>query len=152
MTKLSEEIVHQLNVRFGVVGRPHIKDDYSESPCLGWAVYDKEFITIGWDDDLIVTLMDTRDFLRDEPVFAYIGRTPWKTTFVDPDRLFPSNYVFGIIVAPVTEQFDILHIEETSGMRYWLDIDDIIEKLRYFNEEFGIDILSASMTGVLFKV
>ena len=152
MKPLSEAIVRKLNERLGVEGRLHVKGDFSASPCYGWAVYDKEFITIGWDEDLIATLMDIRDFLKNDPVFAYIGLTPWKTAYADPDRLYRSNHVFGIIVAPVTGQFDILRIEETSGMRYELDTEDIVEKLRYFDREFGIDILEANMSGVFFKV
>jgi hypothetical protein len=152
MDALSENIIRKLNAKFGVEGHPHMKGDYSDSPCFGWAVYDKEFVTIGWDDDLIETLMETRDFLKDDPVFAYFGLTPWKTAYIDPDRTYLSDHVFGIIVAPVTNQFDVLRIEETAGMNFELDTDDIIEKLQYFDQEFGIDILSASMIGVNFKV
>ena len=150
---LSEEIIKKLNNKFGEEGQPVLNEDGSPSHVYGWAVNEREFLHIGWDDDLIAILLEFRNFLSNDPVFAYIGVTPWKSVFIDPERLHSTTmFVFGIHVATFTNQLDLLRIMKTYGNNAMLDTEDIIEKLEYFDQEFGIDIISASLDGVSFLV
>lgn len=55
-----------------------------------------------------------------------------------------------IVVLPTTSQFDILRIEQTSGMRYGFDIEDIIKELSEIDTKFGVDIIGASFDDVEF--
>ena len=141
MESLSEEIVEKLNTKFGVKGQRHSRDDFTETPCFEWPLIDNNNFLFGWDEYLIAKLYEVRDLLKGDPVFAYFS-------------VISSNFGGGpgFVVAPVVDQFDILRIEETGGNNVWLDTDDIIEKLRFFDQEFGVDILSANGSGVLFKV
>jgi hypothetical protein len=55
-----------------------------------------------------------------------------------------------IVVAPTTDQFEILRYERTDGANYDIWTEDIIEKLKTLDEEFGIEITGATIAGVEF--
>ena len=57
-----------------------------------------------------------------------------------------------IVVAPTTDQFDILWYERTDGINYGLQTADIIEKLKVLDGEYGIDIIGAGSAGVEFRL
>ncbi len=57
-----------------------------------------------------------------------------------------------IVVAPTTNQFDILRIEGTDGANYDLDTEDVIEKLTELDEKYGIDVTGATSDSVQFRL
>jgi hypothetical protein len=87
-------------------------------------------------------LKQVRALLQGEPVIAYRAGIEWEG--------MPSITYDTIVVAPTTDQFDILRYEQTNGANYELQTEDIIEKLKMADEKYGIDITGADSAGVEF--
>jgi hypothetical protein len=87
------------------------------------------------------TLKRIRKILQDEPVVVYRTGIEWEGIPPNDDT---------IVVAPTTDQFDILRYERTDGANYGLQTEDVIEKLKEVNAKYGIDIVGAGIGGVEF--
>ena len=61
-----------------------------------------------------------------------------------------SNYVAGLnlVIIDSSDVFDILHVEQTEGGNYDLDNEAIIAQLKNWEEQYGLQILKASSSGV----
>ncbi len=55
-----------------------------------------------------------------------------------------------LVVAPTLDQYEVLRYEYTNGSNYGFDTEDVINKLKSIDEEFGIDIIGAAFDGVDF--
>jgi hypothetical protein len=84
-----------------------------------------------------------RELLKDEPVIVYRGNLGAETSV-------EVGFASLLVVAPTIDQFDILRIEHTDGANYGWDTEKIIEKLKEFDKEFGVDIVGASCCAVEF--
>jgi len=84
-----------------------------------------------------------RELLKDEPVIVYRGD-------LGAEGSVEIGTASLLVVAPTIDQFDILRIEHTDGVNYGWDTEKIIEKLKEFDSEFGIDIVGASCCAVEF--
>lgn len=82
------------------------------------------------------TLGKVRELLQDEPVIAY-------QYYIQEPEL-PG----AIIATATTDQFDILRIARTDAANYGLGTEDVIEKLKVLDEQYGIDITSAGSDGL----
>ncbi|HLY24737.1 MAG TPA: DUF4253 domain-containing protein [Aggregatilineales bacterium] len=62
--------------------------------------------------------------------------------------------VYGevIVVAPTTNQFDILRIERTDAANYHLDTEAVIMKLKALDNDLGIDLIGATGDSVEFRL
>lgn len=80
-----------------------------------------------------ISLEKIRTMLQGEQVIAYWGGTWWE-----------GNIPASIVVAPTTDQFEILNIEQTSGVNYGVLNNDIVSQMQTLDEKYGIDIVGAS--------
>jgi hypothetical protein len=88
-------------------------------------------------------LWEARELLKDEPVIAYRALSgTWMGIDVSVTGL--------LVIAPVTDQYDILRIEQTNAANYGSGTEDIIAKLKELDTEFGIDIIGAGFDAVEF--
>ncbi|WP_013627101.1 DUF4253 domain-containing protein [Rubinisphaera brasiliensis] len=55
-----------------------------------------------------------------------------------------------IVVANGNSQFDILRIARSDAINYGMETDDLIKKLRVYDDEFGIDIFHAETDTIEF--
>lgn len=85
-----------------------------------------------------------RILLLDSPVFAYKSEISWAGP--------TSNTFRFIVVAPTTNQFELLRIERTDGANYGLSTEDIILKMKDLDLKVGIDIQGVTSDGVEFKL
>lgn len=109
---------------------PEIKESLSSHPFFGS------------DQKMDSLLRRVRKLLLNDPVTVYKGDLGWLgVNLTTSDR---------IVVAPTTDQFDILRFERTDGANYDLMTEDIIEKLKTLDEKYGIDIVGASCGSVEF--
>lgn len=77
-----------------------------------------------------------RKLIQSFPVYGY--RTYRPTTS------FTGFSFESIVVAPTTDQFEILRIEQTAGTNYGLRTEDLIARLKLLDRLYGIDITGAS--------
>ena len=87
------------------------------------------------------TLKKVRTLLQYDPVIAYWGGTWWEGSIPDV-----------VVIAPITDQFEILKIEQTSGVNYGVLNDDVISRMQTLNEKYGIDIIGASPDSLDFEL
>jgi len=78
------------------------------------------------------------------PVVAYKGDLDWVGV---NETMF--NY---IVVAPITDQFEILRIERTYANNHDLTTEQIITRLKHIDDLYGIDITGASSSVVEFTL
>jgi hypothetical protein len=90
-------------------------------------------------------LKKVRDLLHDDSVIVY-------TNTIGCEKGFEPSSPSSFIVAPTTNQFDILRYENTNGGNYDLDTEDVIKQLMVLDEKFGIDIIGAGFDGVAFML
>lgn len=87
------------------------------------------------------TLKKVRALLKHDPVIAYWGGTWWEGSIPDV-----------VVIAPITDQFEILKIEQTSGVNYGVLNDDVVSRMQTLDAKYGIDIMGASPDSVDFKL
>ncbi len=92
-----------------------------------------------WQQTRKDTLKKVRKLLQNDPVTAYWLELEWE-----------GNIPETIVVAPITDQFEILNIEQTNGANYGIFNEDITSWLKVLDAEFGIDIIGANFSGVDF--
>ena len=85
-------------------------------------------------------LKQVRTLLADDRVTAYRAGIEWEGV--------PSLSYHTIVVASTVDPFDILRIEGTNGANHGLSADDLIEKLKYLDKNYGLDIVGAVYDGV----
>jgi hypothetical protein len=85
------------------------------------------------------TLKKVRKLLQDDSVIAYWLEIEWEGTIPET-----------IVVAPVTDQFAILNIEQTNGVNYGILNEDIVSRLKLLDAEYGIDIIGVNSSGLGF--
>jgi hypothetical protein len=85
---------------------------------------------------------EVRELLKDEPVVAYRANLSWMT--------FDVAFADLLVVAPTTDQYDALRIEETNGANYELGTEDVIEGLKELDTRFGVDVVGADFAVVEF--
>ena len=88
------------------------------------------------------TIDKVKNLLRDEPVIAYRAGIEWDG--------MPSATYETIVVAPTTDQFDILRFEKTDGVNRGLRTEDVIQRLKVLDEHYGIEITGAAISGLEF--
>jgi hypothetical protein len=72
---------------------------------------------------------------QDKPAFAYIGA---KRTWGQHGM----GYTPCIVIAPSSDQFDSLRIEEIADGNCGLDTEDWIREIKSLDEQFGVDIIA----------
>lgn len=75
---------------------------------------------------------------------AFIGTTWW----LGVER----NDGVEIVVGPGTSQFDILRLARSAAGNYDMDTEDLVEKLREYDQRHGIDIFHAETDTVEFTL
>jgi hypothetical protein len=80
-----------------------------------------------------------RVHLRNESVIAFIGHQ----SFYD---------IPYIVIAPTTDQLDIIRIAGTCGPTLGVDHGDVVDELQVIDEQYGIDILGADDRAVVFRL
>jgi hypothetical protein len=86
-------------------------------------------------------LVRLRKKLSGERVTVYIGED--LTEQIEPPC---------IVVAPTTDQFDILRIEGTCEPKRDIETIDILNFLLVIDQQFGIDIMGATTRTIVFKL
>lgn len=81
-------------------------------------------------------LRKIRNTLRGEGLVAYLSG--WVG--------FPT----AIVVASTNDQFDILRIERVDAGNYGMGTEDVIAKLKFLDEKYGLDIIQAQDSSVEF--
>ena len=83
-----------------------------------------------------------RQILQGAPVIVYKGNISWDDV---------TTLSFGsIVVAPTTDQFEPLRVEQVEGVNYRLNTQDVVAKLQMLDNQFGISITGAGPAGVEF--
>src|SRR5437870_2849713 len=77
-------------------------------------------------------------------VVAFIGTTNWLGK-EKPDGV-------EIVVANGQSQFDILRTARSDAANYGLDTEDLIQKLKEYDDAFGIDIFYAETDTIQFRL
>lgn len=90
------------------------------------------------------TLKQVREILQNEPVVAYRAG-------IELDRMTSPGYD-TIVVAPTTDQFDILRYERANGANHGLQTEGIIERLKVLDEKYGLDIVGVVGDGLEFRL
>jgi len=85
------------------------------------------------------TLKKARKLLQHDPVIAYWLETEWEISILET-----------IVVAPITDQFEVLQLEQTDGGNYGISNEDIVSRLKLLDKEYGIDIVGANSSGLDF--
>lgn len=57
-----------------------------------------------------------------------------------------------VVVAKGTDQFDILRVAKSDAANYEKDTEDLIKRLKMFDEKYGIDIFHAEIDTVEFRL
>lgn len=57
-----------------------------------------------------------------------------------------------VVVGPGTSQFDILRLARSDALNHDMGTDELVEKLRRYDEEFGIEIARAETDTVVFDL
>ena len=72
--------------------------------------------------------------------------------FVGTSRNLEDPSVKGVelVLAPGSDQFDILRLAATDGVNYGLETEDIVSRLKRWHEQTGIDIWQAETDSVQF--
>lgn len=78
---------------------------------------------------------------------AFVGTTRW----YGKEEQNPENSV-EVVIARCETQFDILRVAHTADVNGDQSTDDIIERLRKFDRDFGIDIYQAANDRLLFRL
>ena len=86
------------------------------------------------------SLNEVRDILQGEQLLAF------KEGFVEFET------PISIVVAPTTDQFDILRFERTDAINYGLETEGVINQLKILDERYGIDIVGATCDSVTFTL
>jgi hypothetical protein len=118
---------------------PHIQTELAE---LNLIMEERDLQIQRISQQQKLTLKKGRTLMQNEPVTVYRDGIEWEGT--------PSSGYGRIVVAPTTDQFDILRCEQTNGANHGLQTEDVIEKLKMVDETYGIDIVGASWDGVEF--
>lgn len=82
---------------------------------------------------------EAKVLVQNESVLLYMNSIEW-------DGIAPN----GIVLAGITDQYDILRIEKTHAGNYGFLTEDIIAKLKILDGKFGIEIIGACMDAVEF--
>jgi hypothetical protein len=91
-----------------------------------------------------LALDEVRALLTDEPATAYRAGIEWERV--------PSDGYETIIVAPTTDQWDILRIERTQGNNHPVTTEELIALLKELDQAYGVDITGAAMDGLEFTL
>ena len=92
-----------------------------------------------WQRTRKATLKKVRTLVQHDPVMAYWGDPEWE-----------GNTPETIVVAPITDQFEILQIEQTNGANYGISNDEVNSRMNFLNYKYGIDILGATSSSLDF--
>lgn len=57
-----------------------------------------------------------------------------------------------VVVGPGESQFDILRLARSDAVNYEMDTEDLVEKLRQYDRDFGINITHAQTDTILFDL
>jgi hypothetical protein len=142
MMEVPPTIIQRINAELGISGQPHQAIHYYngekvETGCTYWPIsYVIDWLAQDDTQEIDRVLAKVRKILIDEPVIAYKGLR----SFIDV-TMTEAN---GIVVAPTTDQFDIVRIEQTNGADYALYPEDLINKLMELDKQYGIDIVGAN--------
>ncbi len=159
---LPQEIVEKVNRDLGIVGEPYFvyttpayENNWVSEPiatgCFYWrADFDRNLETRSSLDRS--SLLPRTALVLKEIRVLLVGESV--TVYVAPARQPNPNGVAyqSLVIAPTTNQFDILRIERITAERCDIDTYDLIEELKTINDEFGIDILAVEECMVEFKL
>lgn len=148
--RVPSHVIERLDSVLGISGQPHLILDYVlfeprwiDKGCFYWSVPEPlDWSALDHDQEIDRTLKRVRHLLTHEPVIAYKGNL----SFLDITMTLADR----IVVAPTTDQFDILRIELTNGADYGLETEDIIAELQQLDSKYGIDLLGASDRAIEF--
>ena len=143
---LDEQIIQKVNNKLGVQGKPHtilIFGENLDTGCAAWSIPRNNLFD---HKEIMQLLTQVRTVLGGEPVIAYDGGIDWDYYYSHNSK----SYANFIVVCSVTNQFDILRIEQTDGVNYDLLTEDIIRFLVDLDKEFGLVIGGATPASVWF--
>lgn len=147
---LSPEIILRLNQALGARGKLYfIKsnwgDNFEVTGCFCWLVNLYQWFILSVGEQVIEDSVQTvRNNLMSEAVTVYATESQWAWQEAKASHC--------IVVAPTTDQFDILRIEQTADGNYGIGTADIIEELQMIDEKYGIDIVAANYGSVQFRL
>jgi hypothetical protein len=147
---LSGEVIELINGVLGFSGQPYVIDESPSSfsnwqpvlrstDCYCWlsgilsrGAYDHSESEPLWD-----LLFQVREVIKHyrQPIMAYIGR---KRTWGEGGM----GDVDCIVVAPSSDQFDALRIEEIEDGNCDLDTENWLREIKHLDKQFGVDIIA----------
>ena len=137
---IPEHIILQVDNLLGEKGVPHFGYEFYDEPtgCYCWSFVSA--ITEGEFPNLKYKVIERlRLHLKNELVIAFIGQQ----SFYDIPQ---------IIIAPTTDQLDIVRIAGTCGPTLGLDCENILDELQVINEQYDIDIIGADDRALILKL
>ena len=76
---------------------------------------------------------------------AFVGTTHWRAKGVRRGRA-------ELVIAPVSDQFDIIRVARTAAPDCGIGTETIVEKLKEYDAAYGIDIVHAEANAVTFDL
>jgi hypothetical protein len=138
---IPEEVIEILNAKLNVTSQPHftyVGNERVHRGCLEWSVATPaDWVDLeAFSKEVDILLNEVRQQLSRYPVLAYKSEIDWFDMTVTLAKC--------LVVAPITNQFDILRIEETEAGNYGFQTEDIVDKMMELDQRFGVDIIGAS--------
>jgi hypothetical protein len=138
LMKISENVIQIINQRLDANPQPHLTyvgNNELDTGCLEWRLPVSNYTSNSFQD-VDKLLHEIRGLLANYPVFAYKGELSW----LDMTIVMANS----IVIAPVTDQFEVLRLEAIAAANYGLDTEAIVKKLKDLDQKHGIDIIGAS--------
>lgn len=140
---LPDHIVHMLDSAFDFSGKPYITytiPDFSNQwmpQAVSTGCYDWRINVDALEEILSSTpaikdaLMKVRALIAHERAFAYVAsERQWTDSGM--------NFFPCVVVAPTTDQFDSIRIEQTSDCKGDIEPVGLIEELKSIDEQYGL--------------
>ncbi|MCI0398297.1 MAG: hypothetical protein L0322_25655, partial [Chloroflexi bacterium] len=142
--QLAEHIISKVDDLLGDTGEMYYGGETYPTGCYCWTFASP--IARGNFPELKYRILNRlRAKLSDEPVIVYIGE--YLLYIGEHEYRHPC-----LVVAPTTDQFDILRIEGTNEPNLYIETGDVLDELLLIDEKFGLDIVGATGLSVTFKL